>query len=80
MLSRLAQWLDLGGPGLDLITDVDDTIKVTNVSDRPDSARNTFLRPFQSVPGIASKLAAWAAAHRCQVHFREVSELPALLL
>jgi len=59
----------LDGTGLDIITDVDDTIKVTNVRDKSEAARNTFLRPFQPVAGLAGRLAGWAAAHQSQVHY-----------
>ncbi len=59
----------LHGPGLDVISDIDDTLKITNVRDKPDAIRNTFLRPFQAVPGMAAKLSGWATAHRAQIHY-----------
>jgi phosphatidate phosphatase APP1 len=47
--------------GLGVISDIDDTIKVTVVLDRKEMLRNTFLRPFQAVPGMASAYERWAA-------------------
>ena len=59
----------LNGPGMDVITDVDDTIKITGVQDPTEALRNTFLRPFQPVPGLAARLTHWAAVHRSQMHY-----------
>lgn len=39
--------------GLSVISDIDDTIKITEVRDRNATLRNTFLREFQPVPGMA---------------------------
>ena len=39
--------------GLSVISDVDDTIKISRVRDRKALVANTFLRPFQPVPGMA---------------------------
>ncbi len=38
--------------GLSVISDIDDTIKITQVRDRKALVANTFLRPFQPVPGM----------------------------
>jgi len=43
-----------------VISDVDDTIKVTNVRDRAATIRNTFCTPFTEVPGMAAVYARWA--------------------
>ncbi len=48
--------------GLGVISDIDDTLKVTHVLDRKEMLRNTFLRPFAAVPGMAARYAQWAAA------------------
>ncbi len=45
--------LALAAEGLSVVSDIDDTIKVTNVRNRKDMLENTFLRPFQAVPGMA---------------------------
>ena len=39
--------------GVSVISDIDDTIKVTNVTDQKALLRNTFLREYQAVPGMA---------------------------
>ena len=46
--------------GISIISDVDDTIKITQVTDRQQMMRNTFARPFAPVPGMAERYAAWA--------------------
>lgn len=43
--------------GLSVISDIDDTLKVTTVRDRAECLLNTFVRPFQAVPGMAELLA-----------------------
>lgn len=40
--------------GLSVVSDIDDTIKVSNVLDRSELLRNTFLREFKAVPGMAA--------------------------
>ena len=42
-----------------VISDIDDTIKVTAVRDREEAKRNTFCRPFRAVDGMASVYQAW---------------------
>ncbi len=39
--------------GVSIISDIDDTIKITEVRDKEATLRNTFLREFQPVPGMA---------------------------
>jgi hypothetical protein len=48
--------------GLSVISDVDDTIKVSMVRDRRALVRNTFLREFQPVEGMAALYRRWAEA------------------
>jgi phosphatidate phosphatase APP1 len=52
----------IGPQGLSVISDVDDTIKISMVSDRRALVRNTFLRPFQPVEGMSAVYRQWAAA------------------
>jgi phosphatidate phosphatase APP1 len=47
-------------PGVIVISDIDDTIKITQVLDRKATLRNTFLEPFRPVPGMADVYRAWA--------------------
>jgi hypothetical protein len=48
--------------GLSVISDIDDTIKVTHVHDRAALLRQTFFRDFESVPGMADLYGRWQAA------------------
>jgi hypothetical protein len=50
----------VGPTGVSVISDIDDTIKVSNVADRKQLLANTFLREFQAVPGMASLYRRWA--------------------
>lgn len=47
-----------GGPGV--ISDIDDTIKVTVVRDKKQMLENTFLKPFTAVEGMAAMYTRWA--------------------
>jgi hypothetical protein len=49
--------------GISVVSDIDDTIKISNVLDRKQLLINTFARPFQAVPGTAE-------------HYREIAEQP----
>ena len=49
-LTGLAQVI--GPRGFSIISDIDDTIKHTQAGDRNAVLANTFLRPFQPVPGM----------------------------
>ena len=44
--------------GLSVISDIDDTIKISEVTDKKALLANTFLKPFEAAPGMA------AAYHR----------------
>jgi len=46
--------------GRSVISDVDDTIKITEVRDRQAMLANTFLRPLRPVPGMAALYRQWA--------------------
>ena len=51
--------------GLSVISDIDDTIKISQVTDKKALLANTFLRPFRAAPGMAlayDRLAAAGAA------------------
>ncbi|MDR2173821.1 MAG: App1 family protein [Burkholderiales bacterium] len=39
--------------GVSVVSDIDDTIKISNVLDKKNLVRNTFLEPFKAVPGMA---------------------------
>lgn len=47
--------------GLSVISDIDDTVKITHVTDRRKMLEQTFLRDFEPVPGMARRYSEWAA-------------------
>ena len=59
--------------GVSVISDIDDTIKHSHVLDRKELLRNTFLRPFQAVPGMADRYRAWDARGDVAWHFVSAS-------
>ena len=48
--------------GTSVISDIDDTVKVTNVADRRELLANTLLREFHAVPGMADLYRSWQDA------------------
>ena len=48
--------------GTSVISDIDDTIKISQVADKQQLLANTFLRPFRKVPGMAELYRKWAEA------------------
>ncbi len=52
------QWI--APEGRSVISDIDDTIKISNVQDREALLANTFLRDFRPVPGMAALYRKWA--------------------
>jgi len=59
--------------GISLVSDIDDTIKVSNVQDRRELLANTFTREFQSIEGMQHLYQTWA---RQGIHFHYVSASP----
>lgn len=55
--------------GLSIISDIDDTVKVTNVTSKKVMLRNTFLEEFQEVPGMAETYRHWQQEHNATFHF-----------
>lgn len=51
----------LDAAGASVISDVDDTIKISEVRDKPRLLERTFLREFEPVPGVADRYRQWAA-------------------
>ena len=48
--------------GMSVISDIDDTVKVTNVANRRELLANTLLRDFYAVPGMADVYRRWQDA------------------
>jgi phosphatidate phosphatase APP1 len=46
--------------GVSVISDIDDTIKITGVGDRNKLIENTLFKPFEAVPGMAEVYRKWA--------------------
>ncbi|MBW2459952.1 MAG: DUF2183 domain-containing protein, partial [Deltaproteobacteria bacterium] len=63
----------VGARGVSVISDIDDTIKITEVTDKHALVRNTFTRPFAAAPGMADLYRRWA---RDGVTFHYVSSSP----
>ena len=59
--------------GLSVISDIDDTIKISDVRKKPELAMNTFCRSFRPVPGMAEVYGRWA---RAGARFHYVSASP----
>jgi hypothetical protein len=59
--------------GLSVISDIDDTIKVTDVRDRKATIRNTLLREFEPVPDMADFYQRLARERGAQFHYVSAS-------
>jgi hypothetical protein len=59
--------------GVSVISDIDDTIKVSQVLDHKALLRNTFCRPFQPVAGMAAVYQSWAKSAGAQFHYVSAS-------
>jgi hypothetical protein len=46
--------------GVSIVSDIDDTIKVTQIDNRRELLANTFLREFRAVPGMADVYQRWS--------------------
>jgi phosphatidate phosphatase APP1 len=62
--------------GVTVITDMDDTIKVTDILNHTEKVANTFLRPFRAVPGMPDMYRSWREALGPGIHFHVVSAGP----
>jgi hypothetical protein len=59
--------------GVSVISDIDDTIKISEVADRRALLANTFLHEYRAVPGMAERYRRWAADG---AEFHYVSDSP----
>jgi hypothetical protein len=60
--------------GLSVVSDIDDTIKITDVLNTKLMLKNQFCLPFRAVPGMAEVYAAWAKEKKAAFHY--LSESP----
>lgn len=65
--------IPLNETGLSVISDIDDTIKITEVRDHRATICNTFLREFQPVPGMAGFYQRLARERNAQFHYISAS-------
>ena len=63
----------LEAEGISVISDIDDTIKITEVRDMQATLMNTFLREFQAVPGVAEFYQALARSNVPAFHYISAS-------
>lgn len=54
--------------GISIVSDIDDTVKVTHVTNRARMLAATFLDDFVTVPGMAERYSAWSNAG-ASLHF-----------
>lgn len=59
--------------GVSVISDIDDTIKVSNVIDKQELLANTFLRPFKAAPGMATLYKKWHSQQDTVFHYVSAS-------
>jgi hypothetical protein len=59
--------------GWSVISDIDDTIKISNVRDRSTLLKNTFFRPFKPAPGMAGLYREWSHEVSPQFHYLSAS-------
>lgn len=59
--------------GISVISDIDDTIKDSHVLDKRELLRNTFLRPFKPVEGMADVFGQWHSQREARFHFVSAS-------
>ena len=53
--------VDFVGPsGLSIVSDIDDTVKISNVTDKKELLNHTFFLDFAAAPGMASLYRDWA--------------------
>lgn len=62
--------------GVSVISDIDDTIKISEVRDRAAMLERTFLRDFEAVPGMAQLYARLNASNNLAFHYVSGSPWP----
>jgi phosphatidate phosphatase APP1 len=59
--------------GLTVVSDIDDTIKISEVRNRDALLRNTFVNSFKAVDGMAELFTKWSAAPESQFFYVSAS-------
>lgn len=55
--------------GISVISDIDDTVKITGVGSKKKVLRNTFMEDFKAVPGMSELYQGWAKDLDAKFHF-----------
>jgi len=64
----------LAPTGTSVISDIDDTVKITNYLNKKEFYKNTFLREFREVPGMKNVFHACRSRYKnCSFHFVSAS-------
>ena len=64
--------LVMSATGVSVVSDIDDTIKISEVLNHSALVRRTFLQPFEAVPGMAGVYKSWAT-NGAQFHYVSAS-------
>lgn len=59
--------------GVTIISDVDDTIKISEVTDKKALLRNTFLKAYRAAPGMAELFQGWSRKEEVSFHYVSAS-------
>jgi hypothetical protein len=65
----LCEAMVLPAKGLSIVSDIDDTIKITDVNNTKLMLQNMFLLPYRAVPGMAELYAAWEKEKGAVFHY-----------
>ena len=68
-----AELLLIPPTGLSIISDIDDTVKLSDVLNKRELLRNTFLREFVPVEGMAELYRHWGEEHEAVFHYVSAS-------
>lgn len=63
----------IGRRGFSVISDIDDTLKDSNVLDRRALIRNTFMKPFAQIPGMSQAYQRMAQTLGARFHYLSAS-------
>ena len=55
--------------GISVISDIDDTVKISHVLEKKRLLRHTFLEEFKAVPGMSRLYQSWKEQHNASFHF-----------
>jgi phosphatidate phosphatase APP1 len=66
----------VGASGVSVVSDIDDTIKVSEVRDRSALMRNTFVRPHRAVEGMSGLYRDWVQRPGVAVHYLSAGPWP----